>query len=254
MSRSACSSSAPRSDVTALHEVGHAVGGRMGGHAWAESHPFVDWHTGLDADAWSKKLWGDDAALTARAQNKAGGDKVLPARDARIYLATWIGGIGTLPAHWTTDEVEDAVLQQYADQPLTKYWKQRELEHDAGKSYKFPGTENYGTDGRVYVWLSRNDSGFSSYTEAAHQQKVSWYSLSSPHEWFAEQYAHYYRHDKHGDGLDPGTKTKLDELDTQQPSDHELMKPGDGGDAETEAAGAGAGADDLTGRRLPFPW
>jgi hypothetical protein len=241
-------------DTSALHEVGHAVGGRLGGHDWADKHPFVDWRTKLEADAWSKKLWGDDATLTARATRKADGGKVLQASDARIYMATSISGAATLPARWTADEVEEALVQQYADQPLTKYWQEHELVNDASKTYKFTGNANYGSDGRVYVWLSRGDSGFSSYTQEAHKKKVSWYSLASPHEWFAEQYAHYYRGSKLGAGLDAGTKTKLDELDKQTPADHELLKPGDGGDGAVEDAAGARDDDEMTGRRLPFPW
>jgi hypothetical protein len=43
---------------------------------------------------------------------------------------------------------------------------------------------------------------------------VSWYSVSSPLEWFAEQYTHYYRTEKTGGGLiDAATKSLLDGLD-----------------------------------------
>jgi hypothetical protein len=51
---------------------------------------------------------------------------------------------------------------------------------------------------------------------AAYNNRVSWYSVSSPLEWFAEQYTHYYRTEKTGGGLiDGATKTLLDRLDTQ---------------------------------------
>lgn len=234
-------------DVGALHEVGHAVGGTLGGHAWAEKHPFVDWKTNMPVDAWSKGLWGDDATLGKRARQKAG-DDAIAAHEARMYMAQDIIGNAVLPPSVKNEDTfEERLVAQYGDQPLTKYWQQS-TKSTASELYKFTGTQNYGHDGRVYVYLSRGSSGYSSYKQHAHQQKVSWYSLSSPHEWFAEQYAHYYQSGKSGDGLDSGTKTKLTELDGQAPAASAAQPP----------AATGPGVDEdgehETQHRLPFPW
>lgn len=239
-----------RFDVGALHEVGHAVGDSLGGHKWAHSYPFVDWQTNLTVDAWSKGLWGNDVALTVRAKHKADGDKAISSADARHFLANELLGNGTVPPGWEDpDKYKSAILKQYGDQPLATYFKKCEASDDKDDWYKFSGTQNYGTDGRVYVYLSRGKNGYSSYNQQAHKQMVSWYSLSSPHEWFAEQYAHYYRLGKTGEGLEGGVAKKLAELDTQQPPPQ----------PDAPAAGAAPSEDyDLEGEgtehRVPFPW
>ena len=169
---------------------------------------------------------------------------MLTSVDARHYLADDLHKAPKLPAGFTsTDQVEAAIADHYGDQKLTRYW-QAQQGQDIEQAYLFSGTANYGNDSRVYVYLSRNHSQFSSYNQQAHQHKVSWYSLSSPHEWFAEQYAHYYRTQRIGNGLEPGVKAKLDELDQAKPTDDTLMKPG-----EDDAAGDGPEQ-----RRVPFPW
>lgn len=111
--------------------------------------------------------------------------------------------------------------------------------------YKFSGTENFGGDGRVYVYCSRGKNGYSSYKQEAFKQKVSWYSMSSPHEWFAEQYAHYYRLGKTGEGLESGVAKKLSELDAQQPA--QPAQPAKGTPGE-DSEGEGSEG------RVPFPW
>ena len=168
----------------------------------------------------------------------------MPAKEARHYLANQINnGAGMLPGDWDDiDAYEAAIDAQYGDQKLAKYYKAVSSKKDASGAYLFGGTENYGADGNVYVFLTRGSSDFTSYTQQAHQQKVSWYSLSSPHEWFAEQYAHYYRLGKTGEGLEAGTKAKLDELDNQTPADN------------APAPAGPAGPDDDGESRLPFPW
>jgi hypothetical protein len=247
--------------VSVLHEVGHGVGDQLGGNAWARSHPFVDWQTGMDADAWSAPLWGDDDALTAAARVKFPVEGMPSSRDVRVYLATSLRGDPVRPPGWDRTRIEALVDNCYADQKLTKYWKWAMGDRDG--SFKFAGTGNYGHDDRVYVWLSRGGSGLASYTQAAHKDKVSWYSLSSPNEWFAEQYVAYYHHEPRGTGLDAGAKTKLDELHrTAAPTDDpgELLRPDFGG----EAAGATAATDDRataapaarppSSDRVPMPW
>jgi hypothetical protein len=248
-------------DITILHEVGHDVGGKLGGHAWAEKLPYVDWKTSMTTDAWSKGLWGNDAQLTARATQRAGaGGRVVPADQARHYLANNLTGAALLPAGWDIDKYEAAILAQYGDQKLTQYYVKWHADSEKDDSYTFAGTDNYGSDDRVYVYLSRGGAQLASYKQKAHQEKVSWYSLASPHEWFAEQYAHYYRTGKAGTGLDPVVKTKLDELDLQSPENPPKAAaapaaPG-GGAAHSEGGQSEAsptGHDDDR-HRLPFPW
>jgi hypothetical protein len=229
-----------------LHEVGHGAGDALGGHAYAETNAFAGWRTKLDADTWSQGLWGNDATLTARARTRAGGRRVVESRAARIFLAQQIGGNGLLPPpDWDPDEYEKAILAQYGDQKLVKYNRELVPKKDLSSSYEFSGTDNYGTDGNVYVWLTRGDSAFSSYTQRAHAAKVSWYSLAAPHEWFAEQYTHYYRLGKSGEGLDPATRTKLDEIDVMTPP---------AAPAPAVGAPAPSPTDNDTRHRLPFPW
>ena len=80
----------------------------------------------------------------------------------------------------------------------------------------------------------------------AYRKRISDYSTSSPKEWFAEQYAHYYRLHRTGDGLEADTKAKLEELHGQRWEDPDgLMKP----DFD-----APAGDSEDAGDRLPFPW
>jgi len=243
-------------DVGALHEVGHGVGGRLGGHAWAETYPWVGWRTKLDVNTWSKALWGDDAELTKRMTEHAGKHAKLSSPDARHYLADDLHKTPKLPAGFKDgDEVEEAIDRYYGDQKLTKYWRAQQGE-DVQHAYLFSEHANYGNDGRVYVYLSRGSSQFSSYNQQAHEHKISWYSLSSPHEWFAEQYAHYYRTKKLGPGLEAGTRAKLDELDKAKPTDEGLMNPAaDSAPAGSVAAsGANNAGDDGGNRRVPFPW
>ena len=247
--------------VSVLHEVGHGVGDQLGGNAWARSHAFVDWQTTMDPDAWSAQLWGDDDALTAAARIKLPVDDMPSSRDVRMYLATSLRGDPVRPAGWDRIRLEALIDMAYADQKLTKYWKWAMGDRDG--SFKFAGTGNYGRDDRVYVWLSRGGSGLASYTQAAHKDKVSWYSLSSPNEWFAEQYVAYYHHEPRGTGLDAGARTKLDELHrTEAPTDDpgELLRPDFGeaaGATATEgdrAAAAPAVRNAPSSDRVPMPW
>lgn len=248
--------------VSVLHEVGHGVGDALGGHAWARSHPFVGWQTGMDPDAWSAALWGDDDALTEASRIKVPAEDLPASRDVRIYMATSLRGAAVLPPGWDKLRMEGLIGLCYADQPLTRYWKAALMDRD--NSFKFAGSQNYGQDGRVYVWLSRGNSGLASYTQAAHKSKVSWYSLASPNEWFAEEYVAYYHNQPRGTGLDAGTRAKLDELHARRApvQDSEIMKPDS---LEGQAAGASASGGDAdraaapaTSRpradRVPLPW
>lgn len=237
-------------EVSALHEVGHAVGDRLGGHDWASSYPYVDWQTQLTSDAWSKGLWGNDTSLSVRAKHRAKNGQVIASADARQFLANGLLGNKTLPKGWE-DEDDDTFLEaldkQYGDQPLVKVYKNWQKQTKKEDWYKFSATDNFGSDGRVYVYLTRNNRGFSSYTQQAFKQKVSWYSMASPHEWFAEQYAHYYRTGKTGEGLETGVAKKLAELDVQTPTEPAQAPASAGPSSDSEGGDSGE-------RRVPFPW
>jgi hypothetical protein len=244
-------------DVSALHEVGHGVGQELGGNDWAMAHPWVGWKIKMDIDEWSKGLWGSDGDLKNRAQQKLGAKAdVLDASEARKYLAARIAKEDytvTTPGFAKPKDVEAFIRKHYAEQKLTKYWE-KVIKGERKTMYKFEDDDNIGDDDRVYVYLTRGPSHLSSYNAQAYRKKISLYSTSSPKEWFAEQYAHYYRLTPHGQGLEAGTKDKLDELHGKNyPKDkpapnNGLMNPNDA-DADT-----GSSADDGAGDRLPFPW
>jgi Holliday junction resolvase RusA-like endonuclease len=118
--------------------------------------------------------------------------------------------------------------------------------------------------------LSENEGQLKMKTEA-YNNKVSWYSVSSPLEWFAEQYTHYYRTEKTGGGLiDNATKTLLDRLDTQQFVPSTTASNGGvviGADGQAQPAqaesqpqgqpngtGASGGGSEVAVEPLFFPW
>lgn len=159
-------------------------------------------------DAWSKNLF-DDAAATAALPTPPP-KTVLPAAAARLFLAAEIAtpGAGALPAGWLRKDVEAFITAHYAAQKLTGYWNKRKMntaEYQAD-------ADNFNGD-RTYVWLSRGGLNYTSYKKEITTNKVSWYSISSTVEWFAEQYANYYRTNKSGAGADAATKAKLEAID-----------------------------------------
>src|SRR5262249_44264248 len=103
--------------------------------------------------------------------------------------------------------------------------------------------------------------------------RVSWYSLSSPYEWFAENYSHYYR--MSGNHPVADVKSYFDNLDhyrwtpsassgTLAPSSEE-RPPKQGDESQAQAgdgpasprkreAASGTGAQAPQVQRLPFSW
>ncbi len=238
-------------DVGVLHEVGHGVGQELDGNAWTMSHPFVGWQTGTSEDDWSKGLWGSDGDLKQRVWEQLGDQAdVLDASEARKYMAHRIAGKPyqvTTPGFRKVQDVDAFIRKHYADQKLTKYWDRVMRGEDRKGLYKFAGDANIGEDDRVYVFLTRASESLCSYNAEAHRQRVSSYSMSSPYEWFAEQYAHYHRLNRSGDGLDAVTKQKLDELHTAKYLDPDaIMKP----DFDAAPSGGAGNHHD----RPPFPW
>jgi hypothetical protein len=193
-------------DGTVLHEVGHGVGSKTDGNTFAQTHG--DWKGGQTADAWSKNLF-DDAAATAALPTPPP-KKILAAADARLFLAADVAapGSGALPAGWRRPDVEAFITAHYAAQKLTGYWTKRKTNTPEYQA----DADNFNGD-RTYVWLSRGGLRYTSYKKEITDNKVSWYSISSTVEWFAEQYANYYRTGKTGAGADAATKTKLEAID-----------------------------------------
>jgi hypothetical protein len=74
---------------------------------------------------------------------------------------------------------------------------------------------------------------------------VSFYSVSSPQEWFAESYAQYYRTEKRGTGLDSATITQMASLDSMHwdPARGALApsSPSNTGNAGDSSTASGAG-------------
>lgn len=224
-------------DGTVLHEVGHGVGAATDGNDYAKTHG--DWKGSQPIDAWSKALF-DDAAATAALPTPPPKDMV-SAADARAFLAAEVAapGAAALPAAavkggMSRADVETFINAHYAAQPLVGYWKKRK----GGTAEYMADASNF-AGGRTYVWLSRGGLGYTSYKKEITDSKVSWYSISSTVEWFAEQYTNYYRTNKTACS-DSTTKAKMDTIDK--------MDAASGGGLSAKAspgggAGGGAGGD-----------
>lgn len=241
-------------DGTMLHEIGHGVGDKTDGNTFAKTHG--DWKGGMGWDVWSKALF-DDAAAT-KALPTPPPPKVLSTSDARQFLAKEIANDSFLPAGWPRKDVVDFINAHYKDQNLVKYWDKVKKNTPA----YYAEAHNHAGD-RTYVWLQRGGLSYTNYKKTISDNKVSWYSISSTVEWFAEQYAHYYRTGKAGTGMDADAKKKLDEIDKMDATKTGgLAKAtpggaGPGGDAGATAegdtsAGASAGAND-TGEKGGAP-
>lgn len=234
--------------TSVLHEIGHGVGDRSDGNDWAYSNDYVDWTEESDGD-WGTALFDTAAAQTAIDALPATADVVTPAQ-ARDYMIGAIkSGSGTVPSGWLEADLKTFLTTNLMTEKLTRYWDH--VRNQSKSEYRFSG-DMCVSGSRVYVMLTRWDDKLCSYKKAAYDNKVSWYSLSSPKEWFAEQYAHYYR--TSGAGQDATVTTKLSELDDLgfDPDSEDL----EGDSASESAGGDSAGADAAAEEelRLPFSW
>lgn len=244
---------------TVLHEIGHGVGAKTDGNAFAERHG--GWQRVGNADAWSRFLFDDVAAAAAVAANRPP-PPVLAASDARLYMAHKIAGRQHPVGGWREDQIRRFIDQHYSGQPLYTYYESCVVQRQG--DYRVSDDNISG--GRVYIWCSRFGNQYASYQRLIYDNKVSWYGLSSPKEWFAEVYTYYYRTGKAAPLLDPATKQKLDDIDGKHwdpaaARGQGALVPGTGGGGRPDAAAAQtspaaqtaqAGAAPL--RRLPFPW
>jgi hypothetical protein len=243
---------------SAMHEVGHGVGARMGGDAYAENPSSYPQWTNVGRSAWINELWTGSAAVNGAAPASTD-DSRLSASDAKDFFATEISeGSGKYSAGWFNNASRAQIAQycnyKFGNEPLGKYWNavvNGNLGPDNAYSAANPERKQ---SGWAYGYLTRfHGHPWAKFKAEAYDNKVSWYGISSPKEWWAEQYAHYYRTEKTGGGLiDPATKTFLDDLDKKA-----FLPTNDSGThGITVAAGAAAGGSDAPLRQEPamFPW
>jgi len=207
---------------TVLHEVGHGVGDRMGGNAYASNPGSYPGWTPLTPEQWAAELW---VAPTGT------GDKTVP-KEAQLddsharemFIKEIQSGAGTFKydAGWFKTNPSNADMQKwvksrYANVPLFKWWDYLVVQAQSkDNSYSWNSPDARVRADWAYAYLTRAGNPFIKLKTAAYNNRVSWYSVSSPLEWFAEQYTHYYRTEKTGGGLIDGTtKALLDKLDTQ---------------------------------------
>ena len=242
-------------DGSALHEVGHAVGDHTDGNSWALALPYTNWKKETQKTV-QEKLW-DPAAATAAVAAIPAKDRLSPAA-ARDLLTNFVKtkNIKT-PKGWKKEDALKFIRDHYSTQKLRLYASAVARDDD----YKFSG-DNNSVDGRVYVYLSRWDNSFASYNAQAHTDKVSWYSLASPLEWFAEQYSTYYQFGPDNGQQTQAVKDKLKVLHNTKLKDGKLKAKtgGAGGGGAQAAEERGGGGREGTGsapadvRRAPFAW
>ncbi len=220
---------------SALHEIGHAVGQNIEGNDWARTTGPASFSQFANAAPTIATLC-EDMWDPAKVTEPTGAEKKLSIADAKLALQeqSTSGNISTARGGLTVDEVFSAVLGQYGDQPFAKLAFDNLPEgENAYQSPVHKGTWSY-------AFMSRWGGAYAKYKKDAWDNKVSMYSMSSPNEWFAEQYSQYYRTGKAGTGLDPATKAFLDALDGKSfaaPGASAAATPGGAADG-TPAAGA----------------
>jgi len=271
--------------MTIVHEVGHAVGQRLDGgkgNAYALNVAnFPKWQQ-LDVATWCNELWVNGAAGTGTEPAVSANAKLDDAH-AKAFFTAGIQGTpynpGLTPAP-TQADMQAYCVWRYATVPLAKWWDafvNNGLSKDT--SYRW-GDETARIKGEfAYGYYTRWGNSYAKHSKDAWDQKVSWYSLSSPLEWFAEQYTHFYRTEKTGSGMDPATVTLMKNLDKLEfapttgtdgvtitnltGSDSKGGGGGRASEAGATVAAAGAGqakpqgaaaADTPERRPLFFPW
>ena len=260
---------------SALHEVGHGVGQRMGGDDYAlNASSYPQW-TALSPEAWADELW-INGQTSGAAPAGLSGDAALGEDDAKDFLLTEIrDGAGTW-SKWNNSASRVQILQYvaavYGTQPLYAMWNElfvnmvaKDNFYSVNNPARTQGSWTYG------IFTRWHDNNYAKLSSTAFANKVSWYSVSSPKEWFAEQYTHYYRTEKTGGGLiDGATMTLLNRIDQQEFYPNDAAAGGgtvfgsDSGASAGSSAGdraddqAAAGEEEVYpgGAREPcmFPW
>ena len=194
--------------ATALHEVGHLVGDQTGQHDWGtqSSSPL---HMEIsDADEVKKELWDNGKSESTK------GDDV-SAADAKLYLEAQVRGEASTAFKSTSwaaagkspAQFRKKVEEKYAEQPLYKVAKA--VDGNVGDGYLEPA-RGAQSKGKMFAYLTRFDGGWAKYNKEAHDARVSLYSMSSPKEWFAEQYQYYMS--QNGEATLPEVKTKFKKI------------------------------------------
>lgn len=234
---------------SALHEIGHAVGDNIRGHTWASSGAApAKWNQPSDAEV--KNLW-----VGASNIEPGGTAKKLPEVDAKNVLHEYATvKTKTPPAGWTATDLDYALDTQYFKQPLYKLARTAQAGDNA---YRGPIVH----DAFAYAYLSRWDNKVGKYNEAAYNAKVSWYSVSSPNEWFAEQYVQYHVTHGAGTGMDPATVSYMKDLDkntTATPGADPAAAPAAPAAPGGAVAATGERTTHVPGQKAPhrgeFPW
>lgn len=221
---------------TMLHEVGHLVGDQTAQHDWGTTAGSPLQMAASTAAEFQTELW--DAAKTVKLTAK-GSDPVSDA-DGKLYLEAEARGqqattypntawakAGKLKATFDTN-----LSKQFANQPLYKVAKA--VAGNVGNAYyeAKPGTV---TGTKMFAYLSRFNSAapWAKYEKAAFDKKVSWYSMSSAREWFAEQYSYY---------MATSGKATIPAVQTQFKAIMKTLDTAGGGNPAMKSPGANPGA------------
>jgi hypothetical protein len=285
---------------TILHEVGHGVGNQLDGgrgDKYAEdSGSWPGFHK-ITANELANGLWVSGTSPVGAEPTGLHRNAKLDEEHAKAFFRTELAsGRNSYSLGWATadpprDHMARYCTWKYGNTPLYKFWDFFVVRgHPKADSYRWDEDDARIPPGSdwCYAFLSRGGMGWTKFKAEAWRKKVSYYSMSSPKEWFAEQYTHFYRTGKSGSGLDADTCTLLKDLDKLEfvptggtggvtITDHSGTGSGGGGAGSTtetgeQGAGApaaqgaatqGAGADGSAQRRpgpdgpnkpLMFPW
>ena len=239
---------------TILHEVGHGVGQQLDGgrgNAYAEDSSKFPGFTKIGLNDVADALWVSGTA-GAGSEPAVHQNAKLDESHAKDFFKTEIAnGKGSYSPGWSGNPPRNDMATyckwKYANVPLQKFWDffvERGHPKDSSYAWDEEGARIPPGSAWVYGYLARGGMEWTKYKKAAWDQKVSWYSLSSPKEWFAEQYTHFYRTEKTGAGIDAATLALLKDLDKKEfvpTSGGNGVTIGNGGNPGGEAGGGGGG-------------
>jgi hypothetical protein len=219
-------------ESSALHEVGHLVGGTTGEWNWGTDPTSPLQMAASTAAEVQTELWDS----TKNHNLPKTGDPVSEA-DAKQFLEQEALGTDDFGnTTWNTAGKDRATFdtnltKQYRDQALYKMAKR--VAGNTNDAYNHPMRGNT-TKTDMFVYLSRFGDTWAKYKKEAYDKKVSMYSMSSPQEWFAEQYSYYMA--TGGKATIASVKTKM--IDVMKATDAAAGTPA----MTSPGAGAGAGA------------
>lgn len=240
---------------TILHEVGHGVGARIDGgkgNAYAENpSSWPAFHVNMSLGDWANELWVSGARGSG-SEPSVDSDAKLDESHAKDFFKTELTqGKGSYDPGWgsspSRSDMATYVKWRYADVPLQKWWNYFvELGNPKGSSYAWDNESARIRNGWCYSYLSRGGSGWTKFKDHTWYKKVSWYGISSPKEWFAEQYTHYYRTEKTGSGMDSATLALMKDLDSKQFAPSSSASGGGVtiGDSSGSSSGGGGSSED----------